>query len=69
MQIFPAQRKTIGEKGTFETLARDYKAFKDVGENVSAAKAFNNVIRPIILSIDVEDVCIPALNLDLGIFP
>ena len=37
--------------------------------HLSSAKNFNNVLRPVILPAPVQYVVIPALHLDLGIFP
>ena len=57
------------KKRILESLATDYAAFVAAGLVTSNAKKFNNVIRPQLLPIPVEDVCIPPLHLDLGIFP
>ena len=54
---------------TLETLAADHAAFVAAGSVHSRAKEFQNVIRPVILPVAVADVIIPALHLDLGIFP
>ena len=62
-------RSQTAEKRTLDSLASDYQAFQDAGAVLANAKKFHNVIRPAILPIPVEDVCIPALHLDLGIFP
>ena len=54
---------------TLATLASDYAGFVAAGAIHNQAKRHNNVIRPVILPIPVEDVVIPVLHLDLGIFP
>ena len=54
---------------TLGTLASDYAGFVAAGAIHNQAKRHNNVIRPVILPIPVEDVVIPVLHLDLGIFP
>ena len=53
---------------TLNSLASDYQRFKDDGFPLTRAKYFNNAIRPALLPIPVEDVCIPALHLDIGIY-
>ena len=62
-------RSKTAEKRTLESLASDYQAFQDAGAVLANAKKFHDVIWPAILPIPVEEVCIPALHLDLGIFP
>ena len=69
MQKTPTKRSAVPAKRTLESLAADYKAFNDAGAVTANAKLFHNVIRPAVLPIPIEDVCIPALHLDLGIFP
>ena len=54
---------------TLASLQQDHNRFITSGANISQAKHFNNAIRPIILPIPVCNVVIPALHLDLGIFP
>eukprot|EP00117_Sycon_ciliatum_P027581 scpid72119/ scgid22373/ len=54
---------------TLQSLADDFGSFTENGSKIKDAKKFNNVVRPVILHIPVENVVIPALHLDLGIFP
>ena len=54
---------------TLATLASDYAGFVAAGAIHNQAKLHNNVIRPVLLPIPVDDVAIPNLHLDLGIFP
>ena len=44
------------------------KAFQADGSRLPRAKMFQNVIRPALLQIPLEWVCIPSLHLDLGIY-
>ena len=53
---------------TLETLEADLLAFEADGSQLSRAKLFNNAIRPVLLPIQLDYVCIPALHLDLGIY-
>ena len=69
MQKEAGSRSKTAEKRTLQSLASDYQAFQTAGAVLANAKKFNNVIRPAILPIPIDDVCIPALHLDLGIFP
>ena len=57
------------EARTLRGLAEDHKRFCEDGARLTRAKEFNNVIRPALLPVPIEDVCIPALHLDLGIYP
>ena len=50
-----------------DKLAEDYKKLIENGSRLRRAKLFNNVIRPALLPVPIEDVCIPALHLHLGI--
>ena len=54
---------------TLKTLKDDLQNYNEDGSVLSRAKLFNNVIRPAILPVLIMDACIPALHLDLGIFP
>lgn len=65
----PAKRTTAIVLRTLEQLAHDYDNFVQDGSRLSKAKVHNNVIRPAMLPVPIEDVCIPALHLDLGIYP
>ena len=53
---------------TLTTLADDYGRFSEAGSQISQAKHYNNVIRPCILPVPVENAIIPVLHLDLGIY-
>ena len=53
---------------TLANLASDSAGFVAAGAIHNQAKR-HNVIKPVILPIPVEDVVIPVLHLDLGIFP
>ena len=54
---------------TLQQLTHDHTAFVAAGSVHTNAKLFNNVIRPAIVNIELDDVCVPVLHLDLGIFP
>ena len=70
MDTAPADRgPSDSTERTLETLASDYSNFIAAGAVHSQAKLFNNVLRQVILPVPVQDVVIPALHLDLGIFP
>ena len=56
------------ELRTLESLAADHEKFVEVGENPSQVKHFNNALRPVILPISLDDVIVPVLHLDLGIY-
>ena len=68
MQLCLASQPAFQER-TLATLQAEYEKFTDAGSVLSRAKEFCNVIRPYMLPIPLEDVCLPALHLDLGIFP
>ena len=46
-----------------------YKSFSTAGHVLAKAKHFYNCIRPSLFCIEPQDVCVPVLHLDLGIFP
>ena len=69
MQTAPSERQTLPQLRTLDTLAKSYHEFQEAGSPLPRAKAYLNVIRPVLLPIPLEDVCLPALHLDLGIFP
>ena len=69
MQTAPSERQTLPQLRTLDTLAKSYHKFQEAGSPLPRAKAYLNVIRPVLLPIPLEDVCLPALHLDLGIFP
>ena len=54
---------------SLRALADDHSEFVAAGSIHANAKNFNNVLRPVILPVPVQNVVIPALHLDLGIFP
>ena len=54
---------------TLETQAHNHQQYTAAGSKLSKAKLYNNVIRPCILPIPVDNVIVPVLHLDLGIFP
>ena len=54
---------------SLETLQANYSDFVAAGAKLANAKQFRNCIRPAILPIPLEDVIVPVLHLDLGIFP
>ena len=68
MQIGPTERDSV-EPRSLASLQSDHDSFQKAGGNLSRAKYHNNVIRPAILPFPLEDVCIPTLHLDLGIYP
>lgn len=51
------------------TLQTNHASFLASGGNLQNAKFHNNAIRKAILPVHLEDVCIPVLHLDLGIYP
>ena len=65
----PKSERPTHEARTLLGLAEDYKRFCEDGARIRRAKEFNNVIRPALLLVPIEDVCILALHLDLGIYP
>ena len=67
MQYAPAQQPTC-ETWSLDTLVANLWAFQAHGSQLSRAKDHNNVIRPALLPILLDWVCIPALHLDLGIY-
>ena len=58
----PTQQKSLA------SLRSDHQAFQADGSRLPRAKFFNNVIRPALLPVDLDWVCVPALHLDLGIY-
>ena len=68
MQVDREQRTLVSNR-SLETLSRDFTSFTSSGAVLHNAKHHNNVIRHCILPIASEQVCIPVLHLDLGIFP
>eukprot|EP00117_Sycon_ciliatum_P016182 scpid19464/ scgid4041/ E3 ubiquitin-protein ligase NRDP1; RING finger protein 41 &gt; E3 ubiquitin-protein ligase NRDP1; RING finger protein 41 len=60
---------TLFPDRTLDMLKEDLGRFVESGSRLQNAKQFNNVIRPQILPIELDDVCVPILHLDLGIFP
>ena len=54
---------------TLTTLADHHAEFLAGGSVSANAKMYFNVVRPCILPVPIEDACIPALHLDLCIFP
>ena len=67
MQLPPTQQPAHEER-SLQRLNEDLKRFEQNGSCLAHAKLFNNVIRPSLLPIPLEWVCIPALHLDLGIY-
>ena len=53
---------------TLQSMHDNLKAFQADGSRLPRAKMFQNVIRPALLQIPLEWVCIPSLHLDLGIY-
>lgn len=65
------EMQLAGEKAdhrTLESLGRDHTAFIAAGLKLADAKKFNNCIRPVILPLPLENVIVPVLHLDPGIF-
>eukprot|EP00117_Sycon_ciliatum_P000960 scpid48110/ scgid3364/ len=56
------------EPRTLSTLASDHEKFVAAGSVHSQVKKFNNALRPVTLPVALEDVVIPTLHLDLGIY-
>ena len=65
----PAERNKTAAPRNLGNLADDFHRFSEAGARLPQAKQFNNVIRPSLLPVELEDICIPVLHLDLGIFP
>ena len=64
------QTSTVhGPLRSLQLLRADHEKFVAAGSALSSAKHYNNVIRSPILPIELEEICIPVLHLDLGIFP
>ena len=53
---------------SLSTLNENFKKFEADGSRLPPAKYHNNVIRPALLPISLDWVCIPVLHLDLGIY-
>ena len=54
---------------TLASMQADHAAFVSSGARLVNAKKFNNCIRLPVLPMELENVIIPVLHLDLGIFP
>ena len=67
MQLPPSEQP-LHEVRTLQSLEADFQEFQANGSCLSKAKLHNNVIRPALLPIPLDWVCIPALHLDLGIY-
>ena len=65
----PLEQHDPSKQRTLESLQRDHEFFMADGALLNRAKDYNNVIRPALLPIPLQWVCILALHLDLGIFP
>ena len=53
---------------TLESLEKDHNEFIKDSLQLQKAREFHNAIRPVLLPVPVEDVAIPSLYLDLGIY-
>ena len=67
MQL-PPEHRLQSTPRTLDTLHTNHMSFIEAGGNLIKAKFHCNVIRPAILQFPINDVCIPVLHLDLGIF-
>ena len=56
-------------KAIADLLPERFTEFVAAGANLQHARRYNNVIRKAILPVELQDVCIPVLHLDLGIYP
>ena len=65
----PMTERDVSPPRTLKTLKDGLQNYNEDGSVLSRAKLLNNVIRPVILPVLIMDACIPALHLDLGIFP
>lgn len=54
---------------TLDSLAADHDRFVSDGSNQALVKNYNNALRSSLFPVPVENVVVPALHLDLGIFP
>ena len=63
------ERTGTAEVRTLIPLAEYHAEFLGSGGVSANAKKYFNVVRPCSLPVPIEDACIPALHLDLGIFP
>ena len=54
---------------SLDQLKEDFDRFSGSGGALSTAKHYNNVIRPTIIPVELDNICMPVLHLDLGIFP
>ncbi|XP_019626641.1 PREDICTED: uncharacterized protein LOC109471732 isoform X1 [Branchiostoma belcheri] len=58
----PADRTTL-------TLEANHNAFmQEAGGDIRKAKSFRNVIAPSMLEVPINQVCLPALHMSLGVF-
>eukprot|EP00117_Sycon_ciliatum_P006751 scpid39357/ scgid10155/ len=64
----PADQEQQPEPRTLDTLSLHHGQFMADGGRLSKAKHFYNAIRPAMLSVPIDHVCLPALHLDLGIY-
>ena len=64
----PPAKQPSGKDRTLDNLKEDLQQFQAKGSCLTKAKLFNNVIRPCLLPVALQWVCIPALHLDLGIY-
>ena len=68
MNTDPDLRPARAVARTLDLLASDHDRYVAAGSPHQLAKAYNNVVRPSIFPIPVENAIIPVLHLDLGIF-
>eukprot|EP00117_Sycon_ciliatum_P005872 scpid38678/ scgid9643/ len=68
IQQCPADWEQQPEPRTLDTLSLHHGQFMADGGRLSKAKHFYNAIRPAMLSVPIDHVCLPALHLDLGIY-
>lgn len=68
MQLSRAERPPVSKR-SLVTLEQDLQSFTASGGALQHAKHHNNVIRHAILPLSLQQICLPMLHLDLGIFP
>lgn len=66
-QVCGSSREALQAR-TLESLEKDHNEFIKDSSRLQKAKEFHNAIRPVLLPVPVEDVAIPSLYLDLGIY-
>ncbi|CAH1271099.1 COL6A5 [Branchiostoma lanceolatum] len=69
MKLAEGEREETATARTLTSLAADHRDFmQEAAGDIAKAKQYRNVIAPHMLDVPLDQVCIPALHLSLGIF-